>query len=249
MAAHRMTKPPQKLNLSKIFRELQVQMLSHLHTTQATVTHSGTKGGATETQWLDMFRRYLPQRYCADRAFVLDCDGTLSDQIDVVIFDRQYSPFHFNQDGIFYVPAESVYAVFEVKPELNAGTIKYAGEKAASVRRLRRTSAPIPHAGGTYAPKAPPHIIAGILCTKGGWHPAFGGPFRAALQLTPEERLDLGCVLDAGSFYVNVDAKTDKIETNTKEVALVSFWLRFLELLQTAGTVAALDYSEYRRAL
>ena len=225
-------------------------MLSHLHTAQAAVVHPGTKGGATEAQWLNLFQRYLPQRYCADQAFVLDCEGSISEQTDIVIFDRQYSPLHFNQDGVVYVPAESVYAVFEVKPELDGANTKYAAEKAASVRRLRRTSAPIPHAGGIYEPKPPPDIIAGILCTTPGWQPPFGDPFHAALRvLTADEHLDLGCVLEAGSFHTSGLGAALKAEISTAEVALVSFWLCLLESLQARGTVAALDYSEYRRAL
>jgi len=245
-----MTKPTPKLNLGRIFQGLQKQMLSHLQTTQAAVAHPGTKGEATETQWLKLFQRYLPQRYRADQAFVLDCDGSISEQTDIVIFDRQYSPLHFEQDGVVYVPAESVYAVFEVKPELDGANTKYAAEKAASVRRLRRTSAPIPHAGGTYEAKSPPDIIAGILCTKPGWHPPFGDPFHIALRaLTSDEHLDLGCVLEAGSFHTNGLGATLKTEVSIGDVALVSFWLRLLEALQSRGTVAALDYSEYRRSL
>ena len=49
--------------------------------------------------------------------FLVDANGSISEQIDIVVFDRQYSPFLFNQDGCKYMPAESVYAVFEVKPD------------------------------------------------------------------------------------------------------------------------------------
>ena len=42
-----------------------------------------------------MLRKYLPRRYTATKAHVVDSLGSFSDQIDVVIFDRQYSPFIF----------------------------------------------------------------------------------------------------------------------------------------------------------
>jgi hypothetical protein len=64
-----------------------------------------------------------------------------------------------NRDGVLYVPAESVYAIIEVKQELSRTYIKYAGDKIKSVRCLKRTSVPIPHAGGTYKPKPPDRII------------------------------------------------------------------------------------------
>ena len=38
-----------------------------------------------------------------------------------------------------YIPAESVYAVFEVKQDVK-GYIDYAAQKVESVRRLKRTS-------------------------------------------------------------------------------------------------------------
>jgi hypothetical protein len=42
------------------------------------------------------------------------------------------------------VPAEGVYAAFEAKQTINANLVGYAQSKVASVRRLHRTSLPIP---------------------------------------------------------------------------------------------------------
>src|SRR6266496_1728468 len=152
-----------RVDLRDIFLGLQRQMIAILQAEREILRHPGTKGASTELQWLKTLESYLPKRYCVDRAFVLDCDSSLSEQIDIVIYDRQYSPFLFNQDDAKYVPAEAVYAAIEVKQELNPENIAYAGKKAASVRRLRRTSAPIHHAGGTLGPKEPPNILAGIV--------------------------------------------------------------------------------------
>jgi hypothetical protein len=51
----------------------------------------------------------------AATAHLVDCEGKFRDQIDVVVFDRQYSPFIFRYEGQTIVPAESVYAAFEAK--------------------------------------------------------------------------------------------------------------------------------------
>ena len=53
---------------------------------------------------------YLPHRYQAETAHVVDSRGAFSQQIDVVVFDRQYSPFIFKFQRQTIVPAESVYA-------------------------------------------------------------------------------------------------------------------------------------------
>lgn len=86
---------------------------------------------------------------------MVDSTGAFSEQIDVLVYDRQYSPFIFKYNGQTIVPSESVYAVFEAKQTINAEMVKYAQDKVKSERRLHRTSLPIPHAGGTYAATTP----------------------------------------------------------------------------------------------
>src|SRR5262249_17516111 len=151
-----------------------------LETVRRTFDHPGTKGDGSEQVWLDLFNQYLPQRYQAAKAHVVDSQGNFSEQIDVVVFDRQYSPFIFSYSGQIIIPAESVYAVFESKQEINANEVSYAQKKISTVRNLQRTSLPIPHAGGTYPPKPLIHIYGGILTFESGWKPAFGQPLSNA---------------------------------------------------------------------
>jgi hypothetical protein len=91
-------------------------------------SHPGTKGNASEYVWLELLQNYLPQRYQA----------------------ATYSPFIFKFEGQVIVPAESVYGVFEAKQVIDAEQVKYAQDKAESVRKLTRTSLPIPHAAGYF---------------------------------------------------------------------------------------------------
>ncbi|WP_212743006.1 DUF6602 domain-containing protein [Sphingopyxis sp. 2PD] len=80
--------------------------------------HPTEKGDASEQVWNDVLNHYLPHRYESRKGFVVDSRGAFSQQIDVIIHDRQYSPFVFSFKGTDVVPAESVYAVFEAKQEL-----------------------------------------------------------------------------------------------------------------------------------
>ncbi len=116
--------------------------------------------------------RGLPPASLLDlEAFVVDSRGGISDEIDLIVHDRHFSPLLFHHATTCYIPAEAVYAVLEVKPELSKTMVDYAGAKAASVRRLHRTSAGITHAGGEYPPnhRTLPRILAGILTTSSGW--------------------------------------------------------------------------------
>jgi len=72
------------------------------------------------------------------------------------------------------------------------------------VRRLSRTSLPIPHAGGVYPPKPLPHILGGILAFDSDWSPALGQSLINALDNgSLEGRVDLGCIAAHGMFGCN----------------------------------------------
>ncbi len=239
------------VDLAKLFLGLQDLMLTELNVKRDVIGHPGAKGEATEAGWRGWLSTYLPQRYKVKKAFVVDADGNLSDQIDIVIFDRQYTPPLLDQDGVVYVPAEGVYGVLEVKQELNAEHFAYAGQKAATVRRLRRTSAPIVYAGGTYEPRRPFDILAGVVTTSSGWNPALGTPLVAAASKLPaSERLDLGCVLKHGAFEVHYDAgASPTLTVSPPKQALIQFFLTLLGRLQALGTVPAIDFGEYAHSL
>jgi hypothetical protein len=190
-------------------------------------------------------------RYQMEKAFILDSKGKMSEQIDIVVFDRQYSPFLFNQDGALYVPAESVYAVIEVKQALSKDYLEYAGTKAASVRCLHRTSAPIPHAGGVYPPKQHFTILAGIVTIDSSWNPPLGDAFFSTItSLKDDERLDFGCALQCGAFEIQyTDKHEPTLEIIHQEEALIFFFLRLLSRLQQLATVPMIDINEYSKSL
>ena len=123
-------------SLPQLLASLHDDIERRLATARASFGHPGTKGDASERVWLELLQTYLPLRYRAERAHVVDSNGTFSDQLDVVVFDRQYSPFIFNFQEELIVPAESVYAAFEAKQSINAGQVDYAQKKVATVRRL-----------------------------------------------------------------------------------------------------------------
>lgn len=235
--------------LKELFSGLQAEMDGTLLKAKS-FDHSGTKGVETENGWKRWFEDYLPERYRTFSGFVLDSNGAVSDQLDIIVCDRHYSPFFLKGGSSVYVPAESVYAAFEIKPTLDRGNIVYAGDKIVSARRLHRTSAPIVHAGGKFEPKTPFTILGGILTYDVGWNPPFGEPFTEAIAGSPKQgRIDLGCTMTQGSFEVKYEGTNPYIATKPKDNALVFFFMRLLARLQELGTVPAMNVAEYLRAI
>ena len=233
--------------LTEILDGLQARLEGELRGNRLAVTHPGARGEASEEDWLRVLKQHLPHRYQADRAFVIDSQGACSEQIDIVIYDRQYSPLLFNQANQRYVPAESVYGVLEVKQDLSREHVRYAGDKAASVRRLHRTSAPVPHVEGVAKSRTLPPIVADILTYQSSWAPPFGDPLRQSMsELTEEHQLNIGCALIHGTFEARYP-QGEGVDLTIVESprSLLQLLMRLLKQLQSLGTAPAIDYEAY----
>lgn len=235
-------------SLSQLLAGLHDDIQQRLEIVRRTLGHPGTKGDASESVWLELLAAYLPQRYQTAKAHVVDSRGVFSEQIDVVVFDRQYSPFIFKYQEQTIIPAESVYAVFETKQSINASQVTYAQKKVASVRRLHRTSLPIPHAGGTYPAKPMIPIFGGVLTFESDWTPPLGTALLDALgDCEPGGRLDIGCVAAHGYFTMN--KSTDRYGVFDGGKPATAFLFRLISELQFSGTVPMIDVQAYAQWL
>ena len=238
-----------QVDMLKLFKDMQIQMQSTLELGRDSITHNGEMGEAAEESWRQWLKKYLPRRYCIDKAIVVDCDGNTSDQIDIVIYDGQYSYFVFRHEQVIYVPAESVYAVIEVKQNLNKAHLDYAGNKAASVRKLRRTSVEIPFVGGIYRPKPLHKIMAGIITIESDWKDPLGDTLKKNLTAKDSDHeVDFGCAIKHGSFWVDREPKLI-VKRSASDESLLFFFFRLLKALQSIGTVPAIDITEYAKVL
>ncbi len=263
-----------KIDLTLLFQGLQKQMIAQLNTNREFIVHPGSKGDALENAWIEWLKKYLPNRYSVDKAIVIDSEGNTSDQIDIVIYDNWFTPFIFSQNGFHYIPAEGVYAVFEVKPDLqgNVGSksyIEYAADKIESIRKLKRTTTNMINSGRTIPARPLTKIIGGILTSTNSFknNDTIENHIKKQNNL---KSIDIGCVADSFSFYVDYLGKEDENESDfnkryfdfynnrqfnkiifsNKENSLVSFFLQLSRYLQQAiGTVPAIDLNKYSKAI
>ncbi|WP_418821842.1 DUF6602 domain-containing protein [Parabacteroides johnsonii] len=261
------------IDLRELFHGLQEQMLVSLNVNRKFIEHPGSKGDATEQHWIEFLRTYLPDRYKVDKAIVIDSTGNVSEQMDVVIYDAIYTPFIFRQDGFMYIPAESVYAVFEVKQDVK-GHIEYAAQKIESVRKLKRTSIGMVASGKLTPARQLTKIIGGILTTTSSYKEN-DTVINQLKKLKGLQTLDLGCLCDTGSFYVDysetipegIDPTKDindnrkyieqvyesrevnEIKFGNKDVSLFTFFLQLVSYLKSIGTVPAIDINAYLKAI
>lgn len=233
--------------LREAFVAEQAVLAVQLELSAKSITHNGVMGEVNEKHFIQILRKYLPRRYEVDQGIVIDSNGSTSDQIDVVIFDHQYTPTLLDQHAHRFIPAEAVYCVLEVKPTISKQYLDYAADKANSVRILERTSVPIPHAGGEYPPKPLFPIVAGIVATTVDWAEGLASEsFSEKLgTLTGPRALDCGLSLSDRAF----DTFSGTLTLTDAQGSLAAFLFRLLQQLQSLGTVPAIDWNKYALAL
>lgn len=229
-------------SLQTLFADFHSKMQGELESARK-LGHPTDKGDASEQVWIDVLNAYLPKRYEARKGFVVDSAGSFSEQIDVIIHDRQYSPFVFTFKGTDVVPAESVYAVFEAKQEATAEYVRYAKVKAASVRTLKRTSLCTQTINGPSPAKPLHHILSGLLTLSSSWAPALGQTFSDHLNKVVDHGvLDIGCIADAGWFRRLPEGDFELCDTDK---AATRFLFELIAQLQAIGTAPVIDIRAY----
>ena len=232
--------------LQNAFATVTTTLAANLNSSQR-IIHAGDRGETNEKYFIDLLRLYLPNRYTVEKAMVLDSTGATSDSLDVVVFDRQFTPTLLDSHKHRYVPAEAVYAVFECKPAIDKQNLQYAGRKAASVRKLVRTTASIPVLRGAPEPKAPPDIIAGILAIRASWADGLGASFtNCQNELSGLEKLDCGLAVEHGAY----DTHAGELAVhNQPGQSVAMFVFRLLDALRNMGNAPAADWNAYATAI
>ena len=104
----------------------------------ADIDHNTSKGTFREEVIKKFLRPFLPNAYGLSGGQAFDKEGSISKQLDVVIYDALFSYIAPYLDDFIYFPCESIYGVIEVKSVLNQDSFIAAAENIASVKKLKR---------------------------------------------------------------------------------------------------------------
>lgn len=99
-----------KENYLKMEREIVTQLNYNVS------NHRLTAGTYREEIWADFFRRIVPKKFNIARSvFIIDSNENISKEVDIAIYDEQYTPYIFNYGLIKFIPIEAVAAVVQCK--------------------------------------------------------------------------------------------------------------------------------------
>ncbi len=87
--------------------------------------HHLTAGHNREKIWFDLFRQIIPMKFALKQGvFLIDSYGKVSKEVDIAIFDEQFTPYIFNYGSIQFIPIEAVAVVVQCKSKtINSGNV------------------------------------------------------------------------------------------------------------------------------
>lgn len=241
-------------NLKNIFASLENSLISNMN---IRIQHNLEDGKYREYLVKEVLEKIIPSKYSITNGFVIDSNNKQSDEMDIIIYDRNYVPPFFDETYTV-VPIESVIAVIQVKTKLTRAQLKLALDNLNSIDRLEsKTGGKIISATTCLEVVEKRHIMPyKIIIAKDG---AINKKYDFKKEF---ETLDIIYVVDKNSALfikskpicavVNEDreklrnCQNKDIKINIiKDNKLCSFSLYLLEKLKLINNSIIINYEEY----
>ena len=235
-----------KIDLKVLYQYKQNELLNSLKSSNS-FPHPTSNGNIKEESWISFFREILPKRYAIDSGFVIDCNNHISEQIDLIIYDNYYSPIIFQLEGEKYIPIESVFAIFEIKPQLRKSTLTYAIKKISSVKKLERTSNSINTINGrTKFDEKNKEIISGLLTTNSSWTDSETNIRKNLACLVKSDNDEISLISSVENFTYSINYENGiTIETDDSVFPILYLYFKLLKMLQSFGNPLPIDFDRF----
>lgn len=130
---------PASTRIQDLIREASRQLRAEFEEIKKSNPHFAERGAEAEAILRDFLNDHLPKRFAADSGLVVDEDGGVSAQCDVIVYDAVDSPIYRKGKRVLILPSDNVAVVIEVKSTLNKAELEDAAKKVASVKALKRS--------------------------------------------------------------------------------------------------------------
>lgn len=128
------------MKLSSVFKKISQQLDVEFGELSKEISHPADSGKARENALRNLLKNYLPKRIAIDTGYIIDAQGNISRQIDIVIYDSMVATI-YDVNGIKYFPCEIVIAVGQVKSDINSRErLSAALLNIESVKKLDRSN-------------------------------------------------------------------------------------------------------------
>ncbi len=127
------------MNLLREFVVSRVRVLAENLRSAGAVPHGATVGALREAHLRQFLADLVPQRFAITAGFITDPLGTLSPQLDFVVYDRTSLPPLLLPTDVAVVPVDAAVLVAEIKSQLVMGDIEQAVRQREALSAMHHT--------------------------------------------------------------------------------------------------------------
>ena len=166
--------------------------------------HRGETGRRREDDVREFLRAFFPERLAVGTGEIAASDGSVSPQMDLIVYDRLETPLLDKSESSIVVPIEGVYGVIEVSSRLDVTKLRQDAAKIQEVKALEKRAYwerndPI---AISYAPYGEAQDVWPILgfcfAYEGNELADLQGALRGLDEADLSRNIDMLCVLDQG---------------------------------------------------
>lgn len=99
--------------------------------------HPGEYGALRESLVRELLSNFLPESYGISHGFIISPNGIVSNQCDIIVYYKPFTPVIRTPEHQRFFPVESVVAVVEVKSNITSGILREALTKLVKVKQMR----------------------------------------------------------------------------------------------------------------
>lgn len=116
-------------------------MLIDFNDISSQVTHRGSKGRIREREVIkEYLEKYLPGNIGIANGECISTDGTVSPECDIILYEKNTTPYLIHTDGYQVFPIECVYGVIEIKSKLDKAQLKDSINKITKIKSMPKTA-------------------------------------------------------------------------------------------------------------
>ena len=129
------------MNLEQTFKGIKDKMLIDFTEISSQVKHCASKGSIREREVIkEYLEKYLPGNIGISNGECISVDGTVSPECDIILYEKNTTPYLIHKDGYQVFPIECVYGVIEVKSKLDKAQLKDSIEKIKKIKSMHKNA-------------------------------------------------------------------------------------------------------------
>ncbi len=124
-----------------VFRGIKEKMLIDFNDISSAISHRGAKGRVREIEIVtEYLQRYLPGHIGVANGECVATNGSVSPECDIILFEKNSTPYLVHKEGYQVFPIECVYGVIEVKSRLDKKELRDSIAKIAEIKSMPKVA-------------------------------------------------------------------------------------------------------------